>query len=197
MPNTSIQQLSWVIGLTTKIFGLSPPPVDSNKLCHQGFAKEVSRYFFIAGLPVTRSVKSLCKSGNLLCGAVSIGKSSLATFLCLALPVQIEHLTASIPAEHSQNICHRLLLLEIYRSRASCATQRASVLVKNPFWMPVTALLSIYLCTRYSHFLDLVFTSMAFTHFLAELQISLAGSDIAAHAAICQLDSNPTEEGMC
>lgn len=55
-------------------------PVDSNKLRHQGFAKEVSRYFFIAGLPVTRSVKSLCKSGNLLCGAVSIGKSSLATF---------------------------------------------------------------------------------------------------------------------
>lgn len=118
-------------------------------------------------------------------------------FLCLALPVQIQHLAALIPAKHSQNICHRLLLLEIYGSGASCATEHARMLVKNPFWMPITCLLSIYLCTCYSYFLDLAFTSMALTHFLAQLQISLAGSGIAAHAAICQLDCNPADEVMC
>lgn len=48
------------------------------------------------------------------------------------------------------------------QSRASCAAQRASMLVKNPFWMPVTALLST-LHSVSSHFLDLAFTSMALT----------------------------------
>lgn len=70
------QQLSWVIHLTHS-FGLPPAPptcpMDSNKISHQGFAKEISRYFFIAGLPVT-GVKSLWNSRNLFCGAVSIGK---------------------------------------------------------------------------------------------------------------------------
>lgn len=56
------------------------------------------------------------------------------------------------------------------QSRASCAAQHASMLVKNPFWMPVTALLST-LHSVSSHFLDLVFTSMALTHFLAQLQL--------------------------
>lgn len=69
------------------------------------------------------------------------------------------------------------------------------MVVKNPFWMPVTALLST-LHSVSSHFLDLAFTSMALTHFLAQLQISQAGSDAAAHAAICQLGRNPAEEGM-
>lgn len=56
------------------------------------------------------------------------------------------------------------------QSRASCAAQHASMLVKNPFWMPVTALLST-LHSVSSHFLDLMFTSMALTHFLAQLQL--------------------------
>jgi len=71
--------------------------------------------------------------------------------------------------------------------------QHASKLVKNPCWVPVTALLGIYLCTGYSRFLDLAFSSTSLTCFLAELW----SSDIAARAAICQLGSNPTEEEMC
>lgn len=69
------------------------------------------------------------------------------------------------------------------------------MLVKNPFWMPVTALLST-LHSVSSHFLDLVFTSMALTHFLAQLQLSLAGSGTAAQTTICQLGHNPAEEEM-
>lgn len=88
-------------------------------------------------------------------------------------------------------------MLEIYGSVTSCARQDASMLVKNPFWMLVASLLSIYLCTCCSHGLDLAFTSMVVTHFLAQLHISVAGSNVVAQAAGWQLDSNPTEEEMC
>lgn len=163
-----------------------------SRFCRRGFQK-----LFHGRVACDKKCKKSLQIRKLTPWCNLCRKKFICHFLCLALPVQIQHLAASIPAKHSQNICHRLLLLETYESRASCATQQASMLVKNPFWVPVSALLSIYLCTYSSHFLDLVFTSTALTHFLAQLQILLAGSDIAAHAAICQLDSSSTEEEMC
>lgn len=127
-----------------KNFDLFFTPVDSNKICHHGVTEEVSRNFLTAGLPMTRSVKSLCKSGNLFSGAICVGKSSLATF-CLALPVQIQHLAASIPAKHSQNICHSLLLLETYRAEQAVQHSMPACLWKIP--SGCLSLLCLALCT--------------------------------------------------